>query len=205
MDQESVLHALARLRAAADQTRWSWPVMRWSSGAEPNSRTFDLDGHGYFADLAFEPGRDLVLRCRLNLPAEIAGISVDGEPLQLTIFSIYPMDLSWNGQAIFEEQGVPVAAGPALVQVIPSLRAGDNGERSMRTSPRHAKRAAIYRFWRRWLGPAVLAAAVSAAGGAHAQGRAAAGPGPAPSPARARPARFRAPRSRARHDPRAPP
>ena len=39
----------------------------------------------------------------------------------------------------------------------------------MRTSPRHAKRAAIYRFWRRWLGPAVLAAAVSAAGGAHAE------------------------------------
>src|SRR4051794_19823332 len=129
MDQESVLHALARLRAAADQTRWSWPTMRWSSGAEPNSRTFDLDGHGYFADLAFEPGRDLVLRCRLNLPAEIAGISVDGEPLQLTIFSIYPMDLSWNGQAIFEEQGVPVAAGRALVQVIPRLRAGDTGGR----------------------------------------------------------------------------
>ncbi|MFL5801668.1 MAG: hypothetical protein ACJ8CR_07985, partial [Roseiflexaceae bacterium] len=128
MGQDPTLHALARLRAAADQTRWAWPVMRWSSGAEPNSRTFDLDGHGNFADLAFEPGRDLVLRCRLNLPAQIAGIAVDGEPLQLTIFSIYPMDLSWNGQAIFEDAGVPVAAGPALVQVIPSLRAGDNGE-----------------------------------------------------------------------------
>ena len=69
-----------------------------------------------------------MLRCLLNLPAQIAGIAVDREPLQLTIFSIYPMDLSWNGQAIFEDAGVPVAAGPALVQVIPSLRAGDNGE-----------------------------------------------------------------------------
>ena len=38
----------------------------------------------------------------------------------------------------------------------------------MRTSPRPAKRAAAYQFWRRLLGPAVLAAAVSAAGGAHA-------------------------------------
>src|SRR4051812_18166240 len=102
MDQEPVLRALVRLRVAADQTRWAWPVMRWSSGAEPNDRTFDLDGQGNFADLAFEPGHDLVLRCRLNLPAEIAGIPVDGEPLQLTIFSIYPMDLSWNDQAIFE-------------------------------------------------------------------------------------------------------
>lgn len=128
MDQESTTQALARLRAAADATRWAWPTMRWSGGAEPHGRTFDLDGHGNFADLAFEPGRDLVLRSRLNLPEQIAGIPVDGQPLQLTIFSIYPMDLSWNGQAIFEDTGVPVAAGPALVQVIPSLRAGDNGE-----------------------------------------------------------------------------
>lgn len=39
----------------------------------------------------------------------------------------------------------------------------------MRSSSRPANRAAAYQFWRRWLGPAVLAAAVSAAGGAHAQ------------------------------------
>ena len=38
----------------------------------------------------------------------------------------------------------------------------------MRSSPRPANRSAIRSFWRRWLGPAVLAAAVSAAGGAHA-------------------------------------
>jgi hypothetical protein len=38
----------------------------------------------------------------------------------------------------------------------------------MRSSPRPANRTSAYRFWRRWLGPAVLAAAVSAAGGAHA-------------------------------------
>ena len=38
----------------------------------------------------------------------------------------------------------------------------------MRTSARPVRRAAAYGFWRRWLGPAVLAAAVSAAGGAHA-------------------------------------
>ena len=38
----------------------------------------------------------------------------------------------------------------------------------MSSSPRSARRAAAYGFWRRLLGPAVLAAAVSAAGGAHA-------------------------------------
>lgn len=39
----------------------------------------------------------------------------------------------------------------------------------MSKSPRNTDRAAIFRSWRRWLGPAVLAAAVSAAGGAHAE------------------------------------
>lgn len=38
-----------------------------------------------------------------------------------------------------------------------------------KSPPRNGDRAAILRFWRRWLGPAVLAAAVSAAGGAHAE------------------------------------
>ena len=38
----------------------------------------------------------------------------------------------------------------------------------MHSSPRPTRRAAAYAFWRRLLGPAVLAAAVSAAGGAHA-------------------------------------
>jgi hypothetical protein len=38
-----------------------------------------------------------------------------------------------------------------------------------KSPPRNGDRAAIFRFWRRWLGPAVLAAAVSAAGGAHAE------------------------------------
>jgi hypothetical protein len=38
----------------------------------------------------------------------------------------------------------------------------------MRSSPRPVRRVAAYEFWRRLLGPAVLAAAVSAASGAHA-------------------------------------
>jgi hypothetical protein len=44
----------------------------------------------------------------------------------------------------------------------------NNGEKSMPSSPRPIRRAAAYGFWRRLLGPTVLAAAVSAAGGAHA-------------------------------------
>jgi alpha-mannosidase len=124
MQQELITPTLARLRSAADATRWGWPPTRWSAG----ERSFELDGRGNFAGLAFEPGRDLVLRCQLDVPEAATGVRLDGDALELTIFSLYPMDLSWNGQAIFEDAGVPVAAGPALMQVIPSLRAGANGE-----------------------------------------------------------------------------
>src|SRR5258708_2506097 len=99
-------------------------------GADDQQRdtTFELDSQGNFHGLAFEPGRDLSLRSRVDLPERLAGVPLAGDPLELTIFSIYPVDLSWNGQSIFEEDGVPVAAGPALVQVIPGLHTGDNGE-----------------------------------------------------------------------------
>jgi hypothetical protein len=47
-------------------------------------------------------------------------------------------------------------------------RIRNNGEKSMRSSPHSVRPVAAYGFWRRWLGPTVLAAAVSAASGAHA-------------------------------------
>ena len=47
-------------------------------------------------------------------------------------------------------------------------RIRNNGEKSMRASPRSIRTAAAHGFWRRWLGPTVLVAAVSAASGAHA-------------------------------------
>lgn len=128
MEQQTISQALARLRAAADHTRVAWPTLRWVNVAGPGPEALDLDGSGVFAGLALEPGRNLELRCSLSLPAEVAGVPLAGDALELTVFSLYPIALSWNGRPIFADASVPVAAGPALVQVIPALRMGDNGE-----------------------------------------------------------------------------
>jgi alpha-mannosidase len=119
---------LMRLRAAADGVQRAWPKMPWSKVSGPGPDTLVLDSNGSFQGLALEPGSDLTLRATLDLPAELAGVPIAGDPLELTIFSIYPIKLSLGGQPILEETVPPVAAGPALVQVVPELKAGANGE-----------------------------------------------------------------------------
>jgi len=117
---------LAELRRAADRAGQAFPKTRWTKLAGPGPGTLELV-NGSFAGLKLEPGRDLRLRCRLKLPARFAG-----EPLEATLSSLYPVDLAWNGQNIFADEGVPVAAGPALFTAIPELRAGDNGVLDLR-------------------------------------------------------------------------
>ena len=51
-----------------------------------------------------------------------------GDPLEATIASLYPAQITWDEEPVFAEDGIPVAAGPALVTAIPALREGENGE-----------------------------------------------------------------------------
>src|SRR5262245_8556687 len=119
LDVQTINRTLARLRAAADRTITAWPTIRWEKVDGSGPESLGLDGAGVFAGLELEPGRDLILRCRVDAPTEAAGVSLIGDPLEVTIFSLYPIDLSWNGEQIFEDAVAPVAAGPALVQVVP--------------------------------------------------------------------------------------
>ncbi|MBI2940976.1 MAG: alpha-mannosidase [Chloroflexi bacterium] len=128
MEYSPISLTLARLRAAADQTNDAWPAMRWDKVAGPGPESLELASSGMFSGLALEPGVDLTLRSQLDLPSRLAGVSLVGDPLELSIFSLYPMDLWWNHQAVFSDDRPPVAAGPALVEVIRALRPGDNGE-----------------------------------------------------------------------------
>ncbi|HZP80682.1 MAG TPA: glycoside hydrolase family 38 C-terminal domain-containing protein [Chthonomonadaceae bacterium] len=132
MEQGAVTQTLARLRAAADQVRTGFPWTRWERIEGPGPETLELDGNGGFRWIKLEPGKDLLLRCALNLPEEAAGVRLAGDPLEATLFSLYPTDLKWNGQSVFAEEGVPVAAGPALFTVLPRLQAGDNGTLELR-------------------------------------------------------------------------
>jgi alpha-mannosidase len=128
MQTELINSTLERLRHAADTLASAWPALTWHKVSGPGPDRLVLENHGSFNGLVLEPGRDLQLSCHLDLPAELASVPLAGHPLQLTIFSLYPADLHWNDQLVFSEAGVPVAAGPALVQVLPVLQAGDNGE-----------------------------------------------------------------------------
>ena len=128
MTNPSLAPTLTSLRQAADEAAALWPSLTWKRLSGPGPDYLQQDTNGAFIGLALEPGQDLTLSCRLVLPAEISGIALEGQTLEVTLFSLYATELSWNGVTVFAEDGVPVAAGPALVTLIPALRAGDNGE-----------------------------------------------------------------------------
>ena len=128
METTFISQKLSLLRQTADLTARAWPTTRWTKISGPGPDHLDLDGSGIFAGLSFQPGQDLTLATRLNLPAQAAGVPLAGDPLEATIFSLYPAEITWEEEPVFAEGGVPVAAGPALVTVIPQLRQGNNGE-----------------------------------------------------------------------------
>ncbi len=119
---------LFRLRQSADLFEAAWPITRWTKIAGPGPDFLDQDGRGRFQGLVFQPGQDLTLATRLDLPVQMAGVHISGEPLEATLFSLYPAQITWEEEPIFTEDGPPVAAGPALFTVIPALREGNNGE-----------------------------------------------------------------------------
>lgn len=131
MEPTVISQTLLRLRQSADLLAAAWPATRWTKISGPGPDFLVQDGSGNFKDLAFKPGQDLTLATRLNLPAQIAGVPISGDPLEATIFSLYPAEITWNEEPVFAEGGVPVAAGPALITVISHLQEGSNGELRM--------------------------------------------------------------------------
>lgn len=128
MDQHGIPHVLARLRAAADEVAHAWPSLRWNKLSGPGPESLELDARGTFHGLVLQPNTALTLRCRLHLPAEVAGVSLIGDPLEATVFSIFPVTLSHDESVVLAAADAPVAPGPALIQVLPQMQAGENGD-----------------------------------------------------------------------------
>ena len=118
METTIISQTLLRLRQAADIFAAAWPTTRWTKISGPGPDTFDQEGSGNFKGLTFQPGQDVTLATRLMLPAEVEGVPISGEPLEATIASLYPAEITWEEEPVFSEGGVPVAAGPALITVI---------------------------------------------------------------------------------------
>jgi alpha-mannosidase len=119
---------LDRLRSAADAVMKLFPEQIWEKVSGPGPEQVLQTSYGTFQGILWEPGRTLDLRCNLTVPEQVEGVHLAGEPLEALLFSLYPTRLSWNQQPpVFAEDGAPVAAGPALITVIPNLKMGDNG------------------------------------------------------------------------------
>ncbi|CCW36253.1 alpha-mannosidase [Chthonomonas calidirosea] len=129
MSTPHVLHtALQRLRAAADRALNGFPSIAWQRLSGPGEGTPVLHGTGSFENLFVEPNAEVRLSTKLNLPNTAAGAPIVGEPLQGTLFTLYPTRITWNGKPIFEDDSLSVAAGSALFTIVPALKEGDNGE-----------------------------------------------------------------------------
>ncbi len=130
MPSPTVAAALDRLRAAADQALSGFPATEWAVAG--SDATVKLNGGGGFEGLGFEPGRNVTLTCSLDLPDDAQGVPLAGDPLEATLFSLYPCEILHDGALAFGEEGVPVASGPALFTLIPALKAGANGKLEVR-------------------------------------------------------------------------
>lgn len=124
--------ALQRLRTAADTVRAGWLPAQWRRCGDGRTATMQPrvvqgDPYGVFTDLELRPGTTIELECDLAVPGEIAGVDVTGRPLELTMSSLYPITVRAGGRVVLDAGGVPVAAGPALVEVVPSVSGRGDG------------------------------------------------------------------------------
>jgi len=114
---------ISRLKKLAQEARDGFPPISWRRAA--SGEEILLKGSGQFQGLKFSPGETIILEAGFEVPASSAGIPLAGEPLECTINSLFPSDLEADGCIVFHEDlRVPVAAGPALVDVCPALQPG---------------------------------------------------------------------------------
>lgn len=101
--------ALAGLRQEADRVAAGWSPARWSG----------LD------TVRAAAGKTATIRATLDPPADLAG-----EPLELTVTSIYPLEIAVDDEVVLSEPVPPVAAGPALIEIMKSIQPGRTAELS---------------------------------------------------------------------------
>jgi len=133
-----VSEALVRLRRAADRLASAWPDMAWSG--PPPVKPLVLAA-GEFRELSVEPGRILELRSRLHARGNLEGVDISGDALDVMVDSIYPVEIEYDGAAVYRDAMPAVAPGPALLRIVPKLEPGDNGQLTLRI------KAHSYKTW----------------------------------------------------------
>jgi alpha-mannosidase len=121
-----ISEAVARLEAAAWTAGLGWLPEKWtvSDGAVVRlapTKYLDEIPTGHFEGLTLAPGDTTRLETPLAVPPVIAGVPVYGEPLEMLLYSVYPIDVSIDGASVFHDGTPPVAAGPALFPVVEQI------------------------------------------------------------------------------------
>jgi alpha-mannosidase len=135
---EGVAGVLARLGEAADRYCAGWVPRAWYKVAGPGPDRLETREVGAPRDegglaglvldgLTLQPGGDLTLSLPLELPPSLGEVYLAGDPLELTVNSIYPVGLSANGRRLFDDDLPLVASGPAVVEVLERIEPGPNG------------------------------------------------------------------------------
>lgn len=124
MSSDRVEQVCARLGEEAAAAEDAWPETWWRDG---RGRSVTLR-KGRFQDLQLHPGERLDLTSTLAVPERIHGVDLPGEPLELYVSSLYPVQVSCGGGPSVAEFSDEVAPGPSLVEVTPALEPGAGRE-----------------------------------------------------------------------------
>ncbi|QYH35415.1 glycoside hydrolase family 38 C-terminal domain-containing protein [Salinibacterium sp. M195] len=141
--EREVQGAIQRLEAASLTAESGWLAQHWISrshdGVEHpvamNIETYHLRQVGVFESFSVVADRGVELELELDLPETIGGVSIVGETLQLTINSLRPIDIFVDDVRVFGDAVPVVASGPALIDVVPRVKAGHNGRMLLRVLP----------------------------------------------------------------------
>lgn len=141
--EAEVQDAIGRLEAAALAAEGGWLAQLWISRSHDgdehpvamNIETYHLRQVGVFESFSVEADRGIELEVDLKLPESIGGASLIGETLQLTINSLRPIDIFVDDVRVFGDTVPVVASGPALIDIVPSVKAGHNGRMLLRVLP----------------------------------------------------------------------
>jgi len=143
---------LQRLRETADLVRAGWLADSWRRVEGPGRDSYEMTRietvgprSAFVPALELERSTAITLAADLRFPESIGGVPLEGDDLELTLWSLFPIDVHHDERELFTDSGPSVAAGPALFKVLSGINtSGSNGKLTVRV---HAAESFPYSSW----------------------------------------------------------
>lgn len=123
--------ALGRLASASATVEGGWVPESWSRTDDSGTQELRMNREnvhfrevGVFSQFGVESHRGVRLETVIDLPANLYGIELSEDALELTINSIRPIDIAVDGESVFRDALPVVASGPALITLIDKIQPG---------------------------------------------------------------------------------